>query len=105
MSVEKIDQLYPLAAFMINELGLEVTKDKIQGLFTHLNVDFQPKIAELFCLSQEKIEEVYNSVTSAPAAAGTVETATEVKKEEAKPQEEAAPAEDFDVFGDDDLFG
>lgn len=105
MSVEKINQLYPLGAFMINELGLDITKDKLESLFKHLNVEFQPKIAELFCLNKEQVEEVYESVKSAPVSAAPVAVAGEEKKEEEKPKEEAAPAEDFDVFGDDDLFG
>ncbi|KRH93854.1 hypothetical protein M153_5200002814 [Pseudoloma neurophilia] len=108
MSVENVNQLYPLASFMINELGQEVTVEKIQNLFKHLNVDFEPKVAELFCLKKEKIDEIYDSVTSAPVAAAAAPVAAATKqetKEEEKPKQNApAPAEDFDVFGDD-LFG
>lgn len=106
MSKENINAVYPLSAFLLKELELEITKDKIQALFTHLNLPFDSKIAELFCLSNEKTEEYYDSVTSAPVSAApvSVESAGE-KKEEAAPKEEPAPADDFDVFGDDDLFG
>lgn len=105
MSVEKINQLYPLATFLINSLNMEVTKEKLQSLFKHLNIEFNPKIAEHFCMSKEQIEELSTSVQQAPVASAPATSASEVqevKKEEPKKAEE--PAEDFDMFGDD-LFG
>lgn len=106
MSVEKIDQIYPLAAFLIDCLGQDITKEKMKDLFSYLNIRFEPKIAELFCLSKERVEEVYDSITNAPVTTTTVQsTVSEDEPEEEKPKQEAAPADDFDVFGDEGLFG
>ena len=102
MSAQKINQLYPLGAYMINELGMEISKEKLQDLFKSLDTQFDPKIAELFCLSQEKIQEIESSVTSAPVAVSAAPAASGAgKKDEAPAKEEAAPAEEIDLFGDD----
>merc|ERR1712168_713583 len=97
---------YLLSSLLINELDQAVTQEKIQIIFKHLGLEFNPKIAQICCLKKEEIEKFYTAVTAAPVVAAPVAAGagTADKKEEAK-KAEPEPADDVDLFGDDDLFG
>lgn len=102
MSAKQISEFYPLSSLFIHSCGLEATPERIEALFKTLDVQFLPKIGELFALPADKIENFMSNVGAAPAPAAAVSTAA---KEEAKVEEEEAKEEEAVDVEFDDLFG
>merc|ERR1711914_12982 len=102
-TVEKVET-YLLSGLLIHELKQEVTIDRMEKVFKQLGVEFNPKIAELCCLSGDKFESYYKLVTATPVAAAPSAASVAVQEEEKPKQAEKEADADIDLF-DDDLFG
>lgn len=88
----KINKSYPLAALLINATNQEVTKERIEAIFSTLNLEFSSKIASMFCLSAQKYRDIMSSIGSSSSAAPNVcgsSTAAATAEEEA-PEEESS---------------
>ena len=105
---EQQDLIVSLAALMIHDAGMEVTKEKLHNVIHHLGVHVAPYWAPMMAANLEgkNIDEIIVSgptTKTASVAATGVAAAAEEKKEEAKEEEKKEEEEEVD-YGFGDLF-
>lgn len=100
MSKANVNELYVATAFFIHTNGKKIEAPLMEALFkTYDNIEYLPKLGQLFCIDGDKLEEYLAFAGAAPVAA--VEVKAEAVKEEAQPDKAAKEDKAVDMDFDD----
>lgn len=90
---EIVDASYSLAALLIHASKQEVTPEKIQAVFSALNIECSSKVASMFSLSAETYTNLINNIGAAAAPAASTGSAA-APAAAAEPEEKSEESSD-----------
>jgi ribosomal protein L12E/L44/L45/RPP1/RPP2 len=88
-----INSAYSLSALLIHSTKQEVTKEKMQAIFSKLGLEFSPKLASLFTLTADKYSAMISNLGSSSAPVAVSAAATTKKVEEVAEKEQSSDAD------------